>query len=305
MFMVFIALVMVFLQRQLLNELGWLAWPLAFVLLHDSLRQGRGLLREHCLTVNHVIGYLLLTYVIAFESSYFMRQLAGSLGVWNWVVWGLVPAGMILLTHKRRLQDFWPLSDYPVAYQQTASAILSALLCLWLLAGAFGSAGEAAPLPFIPLLNPLELSQMAVVLVLGWQLLHHHAVAAADPQALPIAAGVGFIWLNTVLARAVHHLAGVPFQADTMLASRIYQTSLAIFWALLSLALMTVADRRQSRKVWFAGCTLIGITVLKLFLIDLATSGTVERIVSFISVGILVIVISWFSPLPPKKEKEA
>lgn len=302
-FMAFMALAMLFWSGRLLTNLGWLAWPLAFVLLHDCLRQGRGLLRPHCLTINHVIGFLLLTFMLASESGWLMRQLAGHKGVWNLIVRGLIPAGMILLVHSRRLQAFWPLSDYPAAYQKTASAILSAQLCLWLLAGSFGSAGNAAPLPYIPLLNPLELSQMAVVLVCGWWLLRHRDYAALLPKPLPIAAGSSFIWLNTVLARTVHHWAGVSFRLEPMLSSRIYQTSLAILWALLSLALMVAADRRQSRKVWFAGCALIGATVLKLFLIDLAKSGTVERIVSFISVGLLVIVISWFSPLPPKKEE--
>ncbi len=302
-FMVFMALIMLFWRERLLTELGWLAWPLAFVLLHDCLRQGRGLLRESCLSVNHIISFLLLTFILTWESGWLMRQLAGQTGAWSLIVWGLIPAGMILLTHHRRLQAFWPLSEYPAAYQRHASAILFALLCWWLLAGSFGSAGNAAPLPYIPLLNPLELSQMTVVLLLGWWLLHHRDYAALLPEPLPIAAGISFIWLNTVLARTVHHWAGVSFRLEPMLSSRIYQTSLAIFWALLSLALMVTADRRQSRKVWFAGCALIGATVLKLFLIDLAKSGTVERIVSFISVGILVIVISWFSPLPPKKEE--
>jgi uncharacterized membrane protein len=277
---------------------------LAFILLHDCLRQGRGLLRPHCLSVNHIISFLLLTFILTWESGWLMRQTAGQTGAWTQIVWGLIPAGMMLLTHHRRLQAFWPLSEHAAAYQQHGSAILSVLLCLWLLAGSFGSAGNAAPLPFIPLLNPLELSQAAVALLLGWWLLHHHA-AAVVPASLPITAGTAFLWLNTVLARAVHHLAGVSFRVEPMLSSRIYQTSLAIFWALLSLALMMTADRRQSRTVWFAGCTLIGATVLKLFLIDLANSGAVERIVSFISVGILVIVISWFSPLPPKKEEDA
>jgi uncharacterized membrane protein len=294
---------MLMMRGRLLIELGWVAWPLAFLLLHDSLRQGRGLLREHCLSGNHVISFLLLTFILTWESGWLMRQLAGQTGAWTLIVWGLVPAGMILLTRTRRLQNFWPLSEYAAAYQQTASAILSALLCIWLLAGSFSSAGKAAPLPFIPLLNPLELSQIVVILLLIQQLYRYRDKAAFVPEPLPIVAGLSFLWLNTVLARAVHHLAGVSFRVEPMLSSRIYQTSLAIFWALLSLGLMAAADRRQSRKVWFVGCTLIGITVLKLFLIDLAKSGTVERIVSFISVGILVIVISWFSPLPPKKEE--
>jgi uncharacterized membrane protein len=41
--------------------------------------------------------------------------------------------------------------------------------------------------------------------------------------------------------------------------------------------------------------------VVKLFLVDLAKVGGVERIVSFIAVGVLMLVIGYFAPLPPKK----
>ncbi len=299
-FMVIMAINILVMDGRFLPALGWLAWPLAFALLHDSLRQGQGLLRERCLAINHILSFLLLTYIISKETSWEVSTFTGSKGVWDEIVWGIIPAGLLLLVHIRRLQAFWPLSDYAAIYQRQASAVLAALLWLWLLAGCFASPGNAAPLPFIPLLNPLEISQLLVMLSLGWWLLRHYSHYEASLVA--VGAGTLFIWLNTVLARAVHHLAGVSFDFDIMLASRLYQTSLAILWALLSLAVMVLADRRQSRSTWFAGCVLIGATVLKLFLIDLARSGTVERIVSFISVGMLVIVISWFSPLPPKKE---
>jgi len=44
---------------------------------------------------------------------------------------------------------------------------------------------------------------------------------------------------------------------------------------------------------------LMAVVVLKLFLVDLSRIGTVERIVSFIAVGILMLVIGYFAPLPP------
>ncbi len=207
----------------------------------------------------------------------------------------------MLLTHNRWLETRWPLAEQAKAYQRHGAGILAALLWLWLLSGSFSSAGDAPPLPFIPLLNPLELSQLAVLLLLVWWLLRHRLLP--EPALAAFGAGTAFLWLNAALARAVHHLAGISFDMDAMLSSRLYQTALAILWALLSLALMTAAGRRQSRALWFTGCILIGATVLKLFLIDLANSGAVERIVSFLSVGILVIVISYFSPLPPKKEE--
>ncbi|WP_417916815.1 DUF2339 domain-containing protein [Candidatus Electronema sp. JC] len=280
---------------------GWAVWPLAFVLLHDSLRQGRGLLNARCLSVNHIIGYLLLTLIVTSEGGWLTHQLIGGAGVWNDLAWGLIPAGMILLAHSRWLEFRWPLAKYARAYQRHSSLVLAFLLWIWLLAGSFGSAGNAPPLPFIPLLNPLELSQIAVLLLLVWWLLRHRLLP--EPALAAFGAGTAFLWLNTALARAVHHLAAVPFNADAMLSSRLYQTALAIFWALLSLALMTAAGRRRSRSVWFAGSVLIAATVLKLFFVDLAASGKVERIVSFIAVGILLLLIGYFSPLPPKKEE--
>ncbi|WP_414718524.1 DUF2339 domain-containing protein, partial [Trichlorobacter sp.] len=35
---------------------------------------------------------------------------------------------------------------------------------------------------------------------------------------------------------------------------------------------------------------------------DLAGHGTVARIVSFVAVGLLLLVIGWFAPVPPKQE---
>jgi len=52
------------------------------------------------------------------------------------------------------------------------------------------------------------------------------------------------------------------------------------------------------------GAILLGVVVIKLFLIDLSTIGTVERIVSFIVVGLLMLVLGYFSPLPPAAEEQ-
>ena len=49
------------------------------------------------------------------------------------------------------------------------------------------------------------------------------------------------------------------------------------------------------------GVVLLGIVVAKLFLFDLANAGRIEQIVSFIAVGLLILVVGYFSPLPPRK----
>jgi uncharacterized membrane protein len=68
---------------------------------------------------------------------------------------------------------------------------------------------------------------------------------------------------------------------------------------------MTVyATRRNKRQIWFVGAALIALVAVKLFLIDLKDSDTIERIVSFLTVGILLSVIGYLSPLPPKNEEQ-
>jgi uncharacterized membrane protein len=47
------------------------------------------------------------------------------------------------------------------------------------------------------------------------------------------------------------------------------------------------------------------MVVLKLFIVDLSGTGTIARIVSFLVVGILMLIIGYFSPLPPKNEENA
>lgn len=48
----------------------------------------------------------------------------------------------------------------------------------------------------------------------------------------------------------------------------------------------------------------MGLVVLKLFMLDLAEHGSVERIISFIGAGVLLLVMGYFAPLPPASKSE-
>ena len=43
----------------------------------------------------------------------------------------------------------------------------------------------------------------------------------------------------------------------------------------------------------------MAVVVIKLFFVDLSNVGGIERIVSFIGVGVLMLVIGYVSPVPP------
>jgi uncharacterized membrane protein len=157
----------------------------------------------------------------------------------------------------------------------------------------------------VPVLNALDLAQLLTLLVV-WRFWHclrstvffeGGVEYAAAPEVLVSA--LAFLWLNAALLRTLHFWAGVPFDFDAMMASTLVETALSIFWTVLALATMLIATRRAARGMWITGAVLLAVTIVKLFVVDLSRVGTIERIVSFIAVGLLTLVIGYFSPLPP------
>jgi uncharacterized membrane protein len=114
---------------------------------------------------------------------------------------------------------------------------------------------------------------------------------------------VGFAWLNAVLLRTLHLWVGIPYELEAMMQSTLAQSALSLLWASTALPTMLVATRIRARLLWVTGAGLLVVVVIKLFLVDLSSIGTVERIVSFIGVGLLMLVIGYFSPLPPAAEE--
>lgn len=63
----------------------------------------------------------------------------------------------------------------------------------------------------------------------------------------------------------------------------------------------TIIERALAgARNWLLGAALIGVVVAKLFFVELSNRGGLARIVSFIGVGVLLLVVGYFSPLPPK-----
>jgi uncharacterized membrane protein len=83
------------------------------------------------------------------------------------------------------------------------------------------------------------------------------------------------------------------------------QAALASFWSVLALATMVVSTRLRLRPLWITGAALMGAVVVKLFLVDLSNVSGVERIVSFIGVGLLMLLIGYLSPVPPRHPEPA
>jgi uncharacterized membrane protein len=85
--------------------------------------------------------------------------------------------------------------------------------------------------------------------------------------------------------------------------SVLVQATLSILWTSAALSLMVLARQRMERAFWVAGAALLAVVVGKLFLVDLANTATVARIVSFVGVGVILLVIGYVAPVPPGAEE--
>jgi uncharacterized membrane protein len=250
--------------------------------------------------------------VLSWEVGWQIDQYVDGRRVWPLIAWALVPGTLIAVFAARGDRLGWPVSARRQAYLYAGALPLVVFLVGWIVFVNFRSDGNPAPLPYVPLLNPLDLAQAGALLALiTWylgvkRLDLPQAKLPAPATAIKVLGAVLFIALNGVLLRTLHHYADVPFRLEAMLRSNLVQSAFSLFWSLLALAAMVVAARRSLRALWMVGAVLLALVVVKLFLIDLANTGTVERVISFIGVGVLVILVGYYSPVPPKsKEKSA
>jgi uncharacterized membrane protein len=78
-----------------------------------------------------------------------------------------------------------------------------------------------------------------------------------------------------------------------------------LLWTTTALVLMWGSACRAERLPWMTGAALLAAVVVKLLVVDLSGSGTVTRIVSFIGVGVLMLVIGYVAPLPSRESRHA
>jgi uncharacterized membrane protein len=282
--------------------LGFIAWPIAF-------GANLWIMRRHEDTRHigawHAAGAWLFAALGAWETAWWIGDLIRGGDVWRLIGWPLVPIVLLAWLSDRGERTAWPVARHLEAYLFDGAIVLAAFLWLWMLYTNFNSRGDPLPLPYLPLLNPLDLTQGAALLALfTWFRRVRSAPFAPQlfqsPELAYVALGsIAFLWLNGVLLRTLHHWAGVPFDFDVMMRSMLVQASLSIFWSVLALCIMLAATRLRARSLWLTGAGLMAVVVVKLFFVDLSNIGGIERVVSFIGVGALMLVIGYVSPVPP------
>ena len=224
-------------------------------------------------------------------------------GVWLQVVWLTVPLAFWLLSASPKQPALF--RRHPAAYLKFGGIMCALFAAGWLLRVNISTPHRPAPLPYLPLLNPLELASVGL-LWLGWR--GFERIAASDGwsgtakrQYAALLNGLAFIVLSAGVMRLWHFFDGIRWRLDYLLASFGLQASLSVVWAVTAIVLMVGGNRSGRRSRWLTGATLMAVVVVKLFLVELGNSGGIARIVSFIAVGLLLLLVGWFAPVPPKE----
>ncbi|WP_201316356.1 DUF2339 domain-containing protein [Dyella sp. EPa41] len=191
------------------------------------------------------------------------------------------------------LPERMPLWLPPLRYSLLVALGLVGLVALF-------QGGDAAPLRFVSLLNPVEL---LVLLIAG-----SYAVWLTDPALPsmwkawrgPVLGGIVLVLATDFTLRAVHQLAGVPWD-DALASSSLAQMSLTVVWSVLGLFAWVWGSRHAQRLAWLAGAVILGVVLVKLIVVDRRHLGNLFGIGSFIAFGLLCSVIGYLAPAPPRR----
>lgn len=288
-----------------LEKFGYLAWPLGFAAHLYALRLHETQAPRAAPWL-HAISVWTLAIVAAKALQWSLFAAVPDSITWADIGIGVAPA-LLLSALCRAAPVRWPLTERR-GYLLLGGGPLAAFLAMWSFAANWHGEGSADPLPYLPIVNPLDITLFTALMLIAWwwTTAQRQGLLADSPQRTQIGTalwgGLLFAILNGVLLRSLHQWGDVPWDWDAMLASRPVQSALSIFWTLIALGGMVAATRRSLRSLWLVGAALMAVVVAKLFLVDLSNVGGIERVVSFIGVGVLMLVLGYFAPVPPKAE---
>jgi len=248
------------------------------------------------------LGLWYLLALLGFELVWWMSQIAPYDSIWPPIafVWVLLLA--LTAFSSPSLLQRWPwLSGFSTLGLPGVALVVG----IWLLFSALYCNGNPSPLPYLPLLNPLELTHLlAAGTLLRWWLRSYGRGALQSGKLYWVMGGGLFLWSNTVLARSAHHLGHIPYDWEALIDNQWFLAAVSILWGTSGLLLMVLGSRLRNRSLWQLGLGLYGLTVVKLFFVDLSGQETAARIVSFLGVGLLLVITGYFAPRPAV-DKEA
>ena len=234
---------------------------------------------EHVGSMALVAGCLLLTAALHLETwqhlTLWQRAADTRAGV-VMILWALLPPVMLLAGR-------W-LRETAVGQTGAVLALASSVPLLALVAGVTRTA------------DPLFGSFIFWMGMLGVGGFFADSRLAREPAGVDrVLTALGTLMLLALLTAEVHsHFRLLPGSPDEIAANSLRALlAVSVLWALFASALMAVGFGRSSRPVRYAAFALFALTLVKVFVLDMAQLRAIYRIVSFLILGLLLVVASF------------
>lgn len=250
----------------------------------------------------HSTGAWAFILVLSLLFRHVLIDFTGEATAWRWFGWALPLLAWLV----------WSAGSVPkikldVLYKQSITLPLVLILLTWVGFSALFSRGNPAPLPYLPLFNPLELMQLFIVCATFLWLKNSRpaGITAGFAPLLPrVLYAHLFLIYTCMVLRSNHYFSGVDYQFSALFASMTAQASISIAWSVCALGCVIRGHRQASRQLWWMGAALFGVVVAKMFFIEMKNTNDLARIISFLAVAIICVIAGYFAPLPPKNREE-
>ncbi|MEM7053746.1 MAG: DUF2339 domain-containing protein, partial [Pseudomonadota bacterium] len=285
-----------------LSYFGWATWlaMIAIVFMLDRLLAvSRSTWRAGISLAAHVAVTVFLTQLI----WHWVRVAELSSG-WVWLFAGLPLLALNgwMLTRLRPPLCLRAMSDKDRAGMAQAFLLVLVLMLLVSLP----ITGEPAPLPWLPLLNPLELAQLTALVLIVALIRSDTPARWNEPMRLTewLPGLLIFLVVSAAALRSVHHLGGVPWDGQSLFDSERAQATITIVWTVLGVIAWVIGSRQHRHLMWRAGAVLLVLVLIKLLLIDRQFLSNVAGILSFVAFGLLSILVGYLAPAPPSQAND-
>jgi uncharacterized membrane protein len=287
-------------------------WPLSFGVYYWILYQNdRCFSKTHSWLTRfgHAGGLWVLITLFCTEAYWLGETYAAESSAWKLAAQALVPLIFIWFVMEKKHLLRWPLLQEHRTYIFLGLTPVVFCVWIWTMVTNFMHGGSAEPLPYLPFLNPLEIAQIGGFFMITLWVKRASVIEGAksifDERQIHIVLSFSyFMWLNGFLSRLLHNYAGVPYDFSSMFGSALVQVSFSIYWTVLSIIIMVYATKNGLRKLWLSGASLLGIVVIKMFMFEISSSNRMAQVISFTCVGVLFLVVGYFSPIPPKSKTQ-
>ncbi|OCG46209.1 hypothetical protein A9G35_05705 [Gilliamella sp. Choc5-1] len=300
-----------------------LVWVLAFVSCYYYLHVANHLIESKAAEtmfntfpiVLHIsLFWMILCWLIR-ETVHWFDSLPWGYEVVKWSIATTIASSIILLFYfliKRQIMTSLPLIK---SYWIIGLMPIVLYISYYLIVG-LGMSGQIIYWQYIPIINPLEESAIfALIMLTVWlkfAISYSHIgnkiintsyfnIPLPNMVLVPLIT-LTFLWANSVVLRYLSQTFDISWMAYSLWHNNIVQMTASLLWMLTSVILITIGHRYSLRKIWYSGEIIQVIVIIKLIFVDIRELDGLLRAFAFIGVALLMLLIAYLAPLPPKQD---